>query len=144
MWSDNATNFVAGNKELITQFETTIGQVRSEIENLLANDRTTWHHIPASAPNFGGLWEASVKLIKFHLKRVPGNTILTYEEMSSLPKLKPASTWDRYHISVMRPIGYYIIDTGTLSNWRISNHHSERDLHKDFYKTFGQDGQENT
>lgn len=82
MWSDNATNFVAGNKELITQFETTIGQVRSEIENLLANDRTTWHHIPASAPNFGGLWEASVKLIKFHLKRVPGNTILTYEEMS--------------------------------------------------------------
>lgn len=40
--------------------------------------------IPASGPHFGGLWEASVKLIKFHLKRVLGNTTLTYEEMSTV------------------------------------------------------------
>lgn len=84
IWSDNATNFIAGNKELNNQFGTTIRQVRSDIENLLANDRTTWHHIPASGPHFGGLWEASVKLIKFHLKRVLGNTTLTYEEMSTV------------------------------------------------------------
>lgn len=84
IWSDNATNFIAGNKELINQFEKSIGQVHSEIENLLANDRTTWHHIPASGPHFGGLWEASVKLIKFHLKRVLGTTTLTYEEMSTI------------------------------------------------------------
>ncbi|CAG7823797.1 unnamed protein product, partial [Allacma fusca] len=35
-------------------------------------------------PHFGGLWEAGVKSTKHHLKRVVGNTVLTYEEFSTL------------------------------------------------------------
>ncbi|CAK1582103.1 unnamed protein product [Parnassius mnemosyne] len=55
IWSDNATNLTASNKELMSSFERSFEQVRKEIEELLANDGTTWHHIPAAAPHFGGL-----------------------------------------------------------------------------------------
>ncbi|XP_075990298.1 uncharacterized protein LOC142985943 [Anticarsia gemmatalis] len=36
------------------------------------------------SPNFGGLWESGVKSTKFHLKRVIGESTLTYEELSTL------------------------------------------------------------
>ncbi|XP_029154848.1 uncharacterized protein LOC114929767 [Nylanderia fulva] len=37
-----------------------------------------------AAPHFGGLWEAAVKSTKFHLRRVIGETTLTFEELSTL------------------------------------------------------------
>lgn len=36
--------------------------------------------IPAGSPHQGGLWEAGVKAVKHHLRRVLLDTILTYEE----------------------------------------------------------------
>jgi len=50
---------------------------------LLAKDGTQWKFNPPSAPHFGGKWEAGVKSVKYHLKRVVGETILTYEEMNT-------------------------------------------------------------
>lgn len=50
----------------------------------MANNGTEWHFIPPAAPYFGGLWEAGIKSMKQHLKRIIGNSTLTFEEMSTL------------------------------------------------------------
>ena len=54
------------------------------ITSFLSQNQINWHFNPPSAPHFGGIWEAAVKSIKFHLKRTLGNALLTYEEMNTL------------------------------------------------------------
>ena len=54
------------------------------VRSLLADDGTEWIFNPPSAPHFGGKWEAAVKSAKHHLRRVIGDTRLTYEEFSTL------------------------------------------------------------
>ncbi|GFU01520.1 DUF5641 domain-containing protein [Trichonephila clavipes] len=43
-----------------------------------------WHTIPPLSPHFGGLWEAGVNSVKFHLKRIVGSINLTFEEFYTL------------------------------------------------------------
>ena len=50
----------------------------------LGREGTTWRFNPPGGPHFGGLWEAGVKSVKRHLKRVIGETKLTYEEFSTI------------------------------------------------------------
>ena len=75
--SDNATNFVGARQDLneLEKMAKTGAQSYSSIE---------WLFIPPRSPNFGGLWEAAVKLMKHHLRRVMGNSILTYEEITTI------------------------------------------------------------
>ncbi|RLU23334.1 hypothetical protein DMN91_003538 [Ooceraea biroi] len=54
----------------------------AEIANTLASNRTEWRFNPPAAPHFGGKWEAAVKSVKFHLRRLIGDTSLTYEEFN--------------------------------------------------------------
>ncbi|XP_033224654.1 uncharacterized protein LOC117177813 [Belonocnema kinseyi] len=45
--------------------------------------RTTQRFKPLAVPHFGGLWEAVVCSAKHHLRRVVGDTSLTFEEMTT-------------------------------------------------------------
>ncbi|XP_034951317.1 uncharacterized protein [Chelonus insularis] len=51
---------------------------------LVANDGTSWHFNPPATPHFGGKWEAAIKSMKHHLRRVAGDIHFTYEEFTTL------------------------------------------------------------
>ncbi|CAH2088739.1 unnamed protein product [Euphydryas editha] len=82
--SDNGTNFVGAAKELEDLFDAEKSSMVKEISDSLASQGTTWHFIPSRAPKFGGLWESGIKSTKYHIKRVIGDSTLTYEEMATL------------------------------------------------------------
>ncbi|XP_036141623.1 uncharacterized protein LOC118645166 [Monomorium pharaonis] len=81
--SDCGTNFVGADAELRRMF-TAASRELEEIENAMATHGVTWHFNPLAAPHFGGKWEAAVKSVKFHLRRLIGESILTYKEFSTL------------------------------------------------------------
>lgn len=84
LYSDNGTNFVGADRLLKEMFNKATSELPSEIAEMLSKDGTRWHFNPPQAPNFGGLWEAGVRSVKSHLKRVIGESTLTFEEMSTL------------------------------------------------------------
>jgi hypothetical protein len=82
IYSDNAGNFKKGEKEL----NFLIGILKSDkyksyVKEMSVNDGITWHNIPPRSPHFGGIWEAGVKAMKYHLKRTIGDSVLTFEEI---------------------------------------------------------------
>nr|XP_034828792.1 uncharacterized protein LOC117986080 [Maniola hyperantus] len=81
--SDNGSNFVKANKELQAMLNDAKSELPREIAHLLTLENTRWHFIPPQSPNFGGLWEAGVRSVKTHLKKVIGDSTLTYEELST-------------------------------------------------------------
>lgn len=82
MYSDNATNFVGASKILADLHNQT--SYKEEVYTSLQELGTQWHFIPPASPYFGRLWEAGVKAVKYHTKRVIGDNKLTYEEMCTL------------------------------------------------------------
>jgi len=82
MYSDNGMNFQGTDRKLRISFEA----VRSDptLQVALANDGVQWHFIPPAAPHFGGLWEAGVKSLKFHLRRVVSSRTLSKTEFATL------------------------------------------------------------
>lgn len=78
--SDNGRNFVAAAKE-ISHFLKNNSQSLSEFAT---GEGIKFSFIPAYSPHFGGIWEAGVKAAKYHIKRVMGNTHLTFEELCTL------------------------------------------------------------
>ncbi|KAL0822198.1 hypothetical protein ABMA28_004328 [Loxostege sticticalis] len=84
LYSDNGTNFVGANKELQKMIGKAESELSEELSKLLTLERTRWHYIVPHGPNFGGLWEAGVRCVKSHLKRVVGDSTLTYEELSTV------------------------------------------------------------
>jgi len=82
MYSDNGTTFVGADRELTESFQASLRD--PNFLNHTATDHVSWHFIPPSTPHFGGLWEAGVKSVKHHLRRVIGPHTLTFEEMSTV------------------------------------------------------------
>ncbi|UYV73851.1 hypothetical protein LAZ67_11001138, partial [Cordylochernes scorpioides] len=80
LYSDQGTNFVGAARQLRSRFYLAQNQLK-ELAAVLANDGTEWKFNPPGAPHFGGLWEARVKALKYHMRRIIGNNLLTYEEL---------------------------------------------------------------
>lgn len=83
VYSDNGTNFVGANAEL-KQLKIFLMNEEKSLKDSLHNEGVDWHFIPANSPHFGGLWEAGVKAMKFHLKRVLANVSLTFEHFGTV------------------------------------------------------------
>ncbi|KAB0803824.1 hypothetical protein PPYR_00794 [Photinus pyralis] len=55
----------------------------NELYTQLASLKVKWCFNPPAAPNFGGIFEVAVKSMKLLMYRQIGNTILTFEELST-------------------------------------------------------------
>lgn len=114
--SDNGTNFRGASVELKALFNEA-STFYKKCAAAIAKDGTDWTFNPPSAPHFGGIWEAGVKSAKHHLRRVIGDTTLTFEEMSTLlaqieaclnsRPLTPLST-DPQDLSALTP-GHFLV-----------------------------------
>lgn len=83
LWSDNGTSFVGAEKE-IGKMVNSWSDSESHSHRDLRELRVKWHFIAPSAPHQGGLWEAAVKSMKYHLKRVVGKCSLEGDHFRTL------------------------------------------------------------
>ncbi|GFT43604.1 uncharacterized protein TNCV_3362381 [Trichonephila clavipes] len=78
---------------LIKQDQSGINLSDPSDQNLAAyftEEGSEWNFIPPRAPHMGGLWEAVIKSVKYHLKRALGRSRLTYEEFETvIIQIKP-------------------------------------------------------
>ncbi|XP_011699619.1 PREDICTED: uncharacterized protein LOC105456927 [Wasmannia auropunctata] len=81
--SDNATNFVGAKRELEELYTLVHDSINGPVGEVLQERGIEWSIIPPYSPHLGGLWEAGVKSCKYHLKRVMGNTLFTFEELAT-------------------------------------------------------------
>lgn len=79
IFSDCGTNYVGAARQLRLLFRDA-----KEQQKILAHLSCTWHFNPPATPHFGGIWEAGIKSIKFHLKHVIGAQVFTYREFVTL------------------------------------------------------------
>ncbi|CAK9798625.1 hypothetical protein ANTPLA_LOCUS1703 [Anthophora plagiata] len=81
LYSDNGTNFIGANNELMETYQAL--QRDDKVLNFLTGKEISWHFMPALSPHFGGLWEAAVKSFKHHVKRVVGEELFTFEQFNT-------------------------------------------------------------
>lgn len=81
IFTDNGKNFVGANAYLKSLFRLPKNQA---IQNFCSEKNISWHFIPPYTPQFGGLWEASIKLAKRHLFKTCKGVLLTFEELTTL------------------------------------------------------------
>ncbi|XP_017462831.1 PREDICTED: uncharacterized protein LOC108356220 [Rhagoletis zephyria] len=85
LYSDNGTTFQGAKKKLDEMRQLALSHCQDEaLANFISSQSISWHFIPPSAPHFGGIWESNVKSIKLHLRRVVGDSVLTFEEYSTI------------------------------------------------------------
>ncbi|XP_024874478.1 uncharacterized protein LOC112460239, partial [Temnothorax curvispinosus] len=57
---------------------------QNQIQYYLTEQFINWKFIPPYSPHMGGLWEAAVKSAKTHMKKIIGQTILSFEELYTI------------------------------------------------------------
>ncbi|KAL0860231.1 hypothetical protein ABMA27_010538 [Loxostege sticticalis] len=83
MLSDNGTTFHGADNELKNLYNF-LSDNLDELTTSCASEGITWKYLSVYTPHMGGLHEAAVKSCKYHLKRVLGNSLLTFEEFSTV------------------------------------------------------------
>jgi Pao retrotransposon peptidase/Family of unknown function (DUF5641)/Protein of unknown function (DUF1759)/Putative peptidase (DUF1758)/Integrase zinc binding domain/Integrase core domain len=143
LYSDNGTNFVGAKTELKAIHDLLQdSQHQSAVADACASHQIQFHFIPPRAPHFGGLWEAAVKSMKYHLTRIVGMTHLYFEEMATVlckieavlnsRPLVPASddpndltALTPGHFLIGRPLvavaepNFIDVNTGHLRRWQV-------------------------
>lgn len=112
MYSDCGTNFKGADNELKVLLES--AKHNSVISHHRADNGITWNFNTPAAPHQGGLWEAGVKSVKFHLRRVIGATSLTLEEFQTVLCQVEACLNSR-------PLCAFSNDPADWSTWSFSN-----------------------
>lgn len=84
IYSDNGTNFVGANNTIQKEYFNLEHTIDENCYHHLTEMQIEWHFNAPSWPSAGGIWEASVKSLKYHLRRVIGDQKLTYEEFATL------------------------------------------------------------
>lgn len=84
LWSDHGTNFVGANAELERMAKSWADSDTDAYRDLRENMKVNWHFITPSAPHQGGLWEAAVKSMKFHLRWLVGDQTLLDSDMRTI------------------------------------------------------------
>ncbi|GBM31475.1 hypothetical protein AVEN_141177-1 [Araneus ventricosus] len=78
---DNSSNFIGSANHLKQLFKL----VRQpQVQDFLTVRNIHWKFVPPYAPNFGGVWESSIKLAKRHLLKTCKGHLLMFEELSTL------------------------------------------------------------
>lgn len=83
IYSDNATNF-KGTANQLRDVQRILIKNSNEIKKVCEESFVDWSFIPPRAPNFGGLWEASIKITKRLIRNVVGSTEITFDEMHTV------------------------------------------------------------
>jgi hypothetical protein len=80
LYSDNGTTFVGAHYELQEFRKLSASEAhQSKLREFAISEAFLWHFIPPHSPQFGGLWEAGVRSMIYHLKRLVGATTFTFE-----------------------------------------------------------------
>lgn len=156
VYSDHGTNFVGASRELSELwqfFDDNVTCLSDQITHL----GIKWHFSPPNSPHFGGIWEAAVKSVKHHLRRVMGNLALTFEDLYTLlvqvesvlntRPLHPLSS-DPNDLSSLTPahflIGRSLVaipeqDLTIVSNNRLDNYQQIQRLQQQFWSRWSKD-----
>ena len=84
IYTDNGSNFAGTKAEIEALQKILKNEHANSFQAEAANLHMKWNLIPPRAPHFGGLWEASIKSAKHHLRRIMGNNVLSFEELTTL------------------------------------------------------------
>lgn len=147
--SDNGTNFRGANNKLRELYKLLNSDThQDEVVGWCAERDMKWKFTPPAAPHFGGLWEAAVKSMKFHLKRVLGTGHLTFEDLSTLlaeieaclnsrpitaisedpndmEALTPGHFLVGNHLQTVPEVDIADVPTNRLNHWRLIQKHMQ-------------------
>lgn len=85
VYCDNGSTFKGANRQLKEFYQEYNSKIdKSYIEIFGSEENIKFNFIPCYSPVLGGIWEAGVKSVKYHIKRVIGLTKLNYEQFNTI------------------------------------------------------------